>query len=72
MIPTLTKVGDAGAAMGLSTGDIGTVATYLGRMQSSDKATLEYLNPLNERDFSVFQWIADDLDVYNNAASGIK
>lgn len=63
VIPTLTKVGDAGAALGLSTGDIGTVATYLGRMQSSDKATLEYLNPLNERGFSVFQWIADDLGV---------
>lgn len=59
VIPTLTTVGDAGAAMGLSTADIGTVATYLGRMKSSDKATLEYLNPLNERGFSVFQWIAD-------------
>ncbi len=63
VIPTLTKVGDAGAALGLSTGDIGTVATYLGRMQSSDKATLEYLNPLNERGLSVFQWLADDLKV---------
>ena len=59
VIPTLTTVGDAGAAMGLSTADIGTVATYLGRMKSSDKATLEYLDPLNERGFSVFQWIAD-------------
>lgn len=63
VIPTLTKVGDAGAALGLSTSDIGTVATYLGRMKSSDKATLEYLNPLSERGFSVFQWIADDLGV---------
>lgn len=63
IIPTLTKVGDAGAAMGLGTGDIGTIATYLGRMQSSDKAALEYLNPLNERGFSVFQWLADDLGV---------
>lgn len=63
IIPTLTKVGDAGAALGLSTSDIGTVATYLGRMKSSGKATLEYLNPLSERGFSVFQWIADDLGV---------
>jgi len=63
IIPTLTKVGDAGAALGLSTADINTVATYIGRMQSSDKATLEYLNPLNERGFSVFQWIADDLGI---------
>ena len=43
IIPTLTKVGDAGATMGLSTSDIGTVATYIGRMKSSDKASLEYL-----------------------------
>lgn len=75
IIPTLTKVGDAGAALGLSTGDIGTVATYLGRMQSSGKATLEYLNPLNERGFSVFQWLADDQgvsvgDVYSQISKG--
>lgn len=63
IIPTLTKVGDAGAAMGLSTADIGTVATYIGRMKSSDKASLEYLNPLNERGFGVFQWLADDLGI---------
>lgn len=75
IIPTLTKVGDAGAALGLSTGDIGTVATYLGRMQSSNKASLEYLNPLNERGFSVFQWLADDQgisvgDVYTQISKG--
>ncbi len=63
VIPTLTKVGDAGAALGLSTGDMGTIATYLGRMQSSNKAFLEYLNPLSERGFSVFQWLADDLGI---------
>ena len=75
IIPTLTRVGDAGAALGLSAGDIGTVATYLGRMRSSDKATLEYLNPLNERGFSVFQWLADDQgvsvgDVYSQISKG--
>lgn len=75
IIPTLTKVGDAGAALGLSTGDIGTVATYLGRMQSSNKASLEYLNPLNERGFSVFQWLADDQgvsvgDIYTKISKG--
>jgi len=75
IIPTLTKVGDAGAALGLGTSDIGTVATYLGRMKSSDKATLEYLNPLNERGFSVFQWLADDQgvsvgDVYSQISKG--
>lgn len=28
-------------------------------MKSSNKASLEYLNPLMERGFSVFQWLAD-------------
>lgn len=68
VIPTLTTVGDAGAAMGLSTSDIGTVSTYLGRMKSSNKATLEYLNPLMERGFSVFQWLAD---AKNTSVGGI-
>lgn len=67
IIPTLTKVGDAGAAMGLSTADIGTVATYIGRMKSSDKASLEYLNPLNERGLGVFQWLSDDLRISQKA-----
>lgn len=59
ILPTLTKVGDAGAALGLSADDIATVATYLGRMKASDKATLEYLNPLSERGFDVFGWLAE-------------
>ena len=63
VIPTLTKVGDAGAALGLTTGDINTAATYIGTMKASDKATLEYLKPLNERGFSVFQWLSEDLGV---------
>lgn len=75
VIPTLSKVGDAGAALGLDTPDISTVATYIGRMKSSDKASLEYLNPLNERGFSVFQWLADDMqtsikDVYDKISKG--
>jgi len=75
MIPTLRKVGDAGAALGLSSSDVSLAATFIGRMRSSDKATLEYLNPLNERGFSVFQWIADDLDttiadVYDKISKG--
>lgn len=63
IIPTLTKVGDAGAALGLTASDINTAATYIGRMKASDKASLEYLNPLNERGFSVFQWLSEDLGV---------
>lgn len=61
IIPTLLKVGDAGAAKGLATGDIATVATYLGRMKSINKATMEFLNPLSDRGFAVFDWLAEDL-----------
>lgn len=67
IIPTMTKVGDAGAALGLSTSDIGTVATYIGRMKSSNKASLEYLNPLMERGFGVFEWLAEDLGISQEA-----
>lgn len=63
IIPTLLKVGDGGAAKGLATGDIATVATYLGRMKSINKATMEFLNPLSERGFAVFDWLADDLGI---------
>ncbi len=75
IIPTLTKVGDAGAAKGLASGDIGTVASYLGRMQSSDKAMLEYLNPLMERGFAVFEWLAeakgtDQAGIYDMISKG--
>ena len=49
ILDALQTIGDAGAALGMSTGDMNTVATALGRMKSSDKATLEYLNMLNDR-----------------------
>lgn len=49
ILPALKKIGDAGAALGMNTGDMSMVATALGRMKSSDKATLEYLNILNDR-----------------------
>ena len=49
ILPVLSTIGDAGAALGMSTSDMTTVAQALGRMKSSDKATLEYLNILNDR-----------------------
>ena len=39
MIPQLTKVGDAGAALGMNTEDMKMVATAIGRMKSSGKTT---------------------------------
>lgn len=49
IIPTLTKVGDAGAALGLSTGDIGTVATYLGRKESKEADIAAYGGYLGDK-----------------------
>ena len=45
----LRTIGDAGAALSMSTSDMSMVAQALGRMRSSNKTTLEYLNILNDR-----------------------
>ncbi len=49
ILDALQTIGDTGAALGMGTGDMTTVAQALGRMKSSDKTTLEYLNILNDR-----------------------
>lgn len=65
VIPTLTKVGDAGSALGMSEDDINNVVTYLGRMKTTGKATLEYINPILERGVPVFDFLANALEVSN-------
>ncbi len=75
MIPTLTNVGDAGAALGMSTDDINVVATAIGRMKSTDKGSLEYLNMLSERGIDAVGYIAQDKgvskgDVYDMISKG--
>lgn len=59
LLPLLQKVGDAGSALGMSTEDMTYVATSLGRMQSTGKTTLEYLNPLLERGIDVWSYLAE-------------
>ena len=59
LLPALTDIGDAGAALGMTTSDMTTVATALGRMQSSNKATLEYLNMLNDRGINAVGYLAE-------------
>lgn len=58
ILPTLRTVGDTGAALGMSTSDMNAVATALGRMKSSDKASLEYLNILNDRGVGAVSYLA--------------
>lgn len=59
MIPTLTKIGDAGAALGMETTDMNAVATSLGRMYMGGNATREDLDILNDRGINAVQYLAD-------------
>ena len=59
ILPVLQTIGDAGAALGQSTSDMNAVATAIGRMKSSNKTTLEYLNILNDRGIGAVGMLAD-------------
>ena len=59
ILPLLRTIGDAGAALGMGTSDMNSVAQALGRMKSSDKATLEYLNILNDRGIGAVGMLAE-------------
>lgn len=58
----LTQVGDAGAALGWNASDREAVATYLGRMNLTDKVTMQYLNPLMQRQIDVLGYIKASLE----------
>lgn len=59
ILDVLETIGDAGAALGQSTGDMEAMATAIGRMKSSNKATLEYLNVLNDRGIGAVGMLAE-------------
>lgn len=59
ILPVLQTIGDAGAALGQSTSDMTAVATAIGRMKSSNKTTLEYLNILNDRGIGAVGILSD-------------
>ena len=63
ILPVLTTVGDTGAALSMSVSDMNEVATALGRMKSSNKTTLEYLNILNDRGVGAVGILADSFKV---------
>ena len=72
----LTSVGEAGSALGLSEQSMAEVATYLGRMNSTGKANLEYLIPLMERGIPVVDYLAENLgkskeEVYDMVSKGL-
>ena len=59
ILDVLETIGDAGAALGQSTGDMEAMATAIGRMKSSNKATLEYLNILDDRGIGAVGMLAE-------------
>ncbi|MEA4893321.1 MAG: hypothetical protein VB085_12315 [Peptococcaceae bacterium] len=59
MIPALTGLGGASAALGLEQSDVATVAAALGSMSSMDKASQKYLDLLTERGIEAVDWLAE-------------
>lgn len=76
MQTALMQIGDTGAALGMSTQDMAMVATGLGRMRSSGKTTLEYINLLQERGIDAIGYLAEAYDktnaeIYDGISNGL-
>ena len=72
----LTQIGDTGAALGMSSSDMSEVATALGKMQSSGKTSLEWLNQLTGRGIPAVDYLAEAMgasntEVYNMVSKGL-
>ena len=63
MLALMEGIGNAGSAVGVSASDMSIMAQALSRMQSSDKASLEYLNMFQERGVDVIGMLAGSLGV---------
>lgn len=59
MLPTIQKIGDAGAALGMETYDMGEIATSLGRMYQGGTVTRELLDVIDDRGINATQMLAD-------------
>ena len=59
MLELMEAIGDAGSAVGVTADDMTMMAQAMSRMNSSGKATLEYLNILQERGVNVIGMLAD-------------
>ncbi len=72
----LTQIGDTGAALGMSSSDMSEVATALGKMQSSGKTSLEWLNQLTDRGIPAVDYLAEAMgtsntEIYNMVSKGL-
>ena len=59
MLELMQAIGDAGSAVGVTAEDMTMMAQAMSRMNASGKATLEYLNILQERGVNVIGMLAD-------------
>lgn len=65
IIPFMTKIGDTASALGIDKDGQNVVATALGRMKSSGKTSLEYINQLSERAIPAIDYLAEALGKTN-------
>lgn len=63
MLALMSGIGNAGSSVGVDAQGMAVMAQALSRMQSSDKANLEYLNAFQERGVDVIGMIAGSLGV---------
>lgn len=61
MLELMTAIGDAGSAVGVTAADMATLAEAMSRMESSDKAALEYLNIFQDRGIDVIGMLAKSI-----------
>lgn len=61
MLSLMTGLGDAGSAVGVDAQGMATMAQAMSRMQTSDKASLEYLNMFQERGIDVIGMLGEAL-----------
>lgn len=59
MLELITAIGDAGSAVGVTASDMDYMAQAMSRMQSSGKATLEYLQIFQDRGVDVIGMLSD-------------
>lgn len=62
MLSLMTGIGNAGSAVGTDANGMTIMAQALSRMESSNKATLEYLNMFQERGIDVIGMLANALN----------
>ena len=71
LIGTLTTIGDAGAALGLSTSDMQTVAQQLGFLGKLNSASAVQLKQLLHKGLDVYGWLSEDLGVDESTLTGM-